>query len=69
MSYRIRYRVLSSDGEVIADNVSAEEAQYICDVHTEQLAMGGASGLKYTYVKYEHDDGLFKGLGRDPDLH
>lgn len=64
MSTRKRFRVLDSDGEVVQDNLDQESAAELVlmqnDIHPVK---------PFTQEEYEHDDGLFKNYGRDPDLH
>lgn len=64
MSTRKRFRVLDSDGEVVQDNITEQEA---AELVAMQLDINPAK--PFTQEEYEHDDGLFKNYGRDPDLH
>ena len=64
MSTRKRFRVLDSDGEVVQDNLDKTSAAELVFI---QQDINPAK--PFTQEEYEHDDGLFKNYGRDPDLH
>ena len=64
MSTRKRFRVLDSDGEVVQDNLDRESAAELIMMQVDVFP-----DKPFTQEEYEHDDGLFKTMGRDPDLH